>query len=153
MQETHLLSKHLATSTQETGQCHAQQETREPRKHQCHRTLPLQAGEHTRLTALHVEMLIPATDSTASNPPLGEAPPGLPREPPSLLMAVKASKEISSIFQNTFTSVKFFPQQEKTTSWGVFQHLERRESTPYIFMLIDIFCFRNVNLFKRSLLF
>lgn len=94
------------------------------------------------------------TDSTVSNPPLsGEAPPGLPQESPSLLMAIQASKEINSIFQNTFTSVKFSPQQEKTTSWGVFQHLERRDSTPYIFMLIDVFCFRNVNLFKRSLLF
>lgn len=48
----------------------------------------------------------------------------------------KANKEIDSIFQNIFTSARLFLQQEKTTSWGLLQHLERSDSIPYIFMLI-----------------
>lgn len=51
----------------------------------------------------------------------------------------KANKEIDSIFQNIFTLARLSLQQEKTTSWGLLQHLERSDSIPYIFMLIDFF--------------
>lgn len=57
------------------------------------------------------------------------------------------------MFENICTSVNFSPQQEKTTSWGLFQHLERSDSTAHMFTLIEFFCFKNVNLFKRSPLF
>lgn len=51
----------------------------------------------------------------------------------------EANKEIDSIFQNVFTSVRLSLQQEKTTSRGLLQHLERSDSIPYIFMPIDFF--------------
>lgn len=87
------------------------------RKHQCHGRLPPWAGNHTRLAALHREMLIHHSNynSAVSNPLLsGEAP----LRPPFTADGNKANKEICSIFQNIFSSVKFFSPARKDNILG-----------------------------------
>lgn len=78
---------------------------------------PYGAGEHTRLPALQREMLIrhDICNSTVSNAVISGGAP-LHWESPFPADSNEANKEIYSTFQNTFTWVKFFPQQEETTS-------------------------------------